>query len=314
MTQTTSSTPCDISVPDKTGARAQASSASIAVCPVCPHHCQLAPGQRGRCRARRNVGGAVVAESYGRVTSLALDPIEKKPLARYRPGSFVVSVGSYGCNLRCPFCQNYEISQAGPDDTPWRAIEPDELVRCALEARARDARVQGIAYTYNEPLVTWEYVRDCAELAHKNGLINVLVSNGCVEPMVLDALDGLIDAANIDLKGFTAAWYETCGAGPRAFDCVTGTIERLAQNAACHLEVTTLVIPNMNDTDAEIDEAARWLAGLDNGAGRSTITYHLTRFFPRWRLTDRPATPVSTVYHLADVARRHLTHVYTGNC
>lgn len=283
-------------------------------CTVCPRRCRLAPGQTGFCRARRNEGGTVVAGNYGRVTSLALDPIEKKPLARYRPGTLVVSLGSYGCNLRCPFCQNAEISQAGESDIPWREISPEELVNLTLDARSRDSRVIGIAYTYNEPLVGWKYVRDCARLAHERGLVNVLVSNGCVETSVLDELAGLIDAANIDLKGFTDAFYDACSAGPGALACVKSTIERLAEDPACHLEVTTLIVPGMNDTDNEIDSAARWLAGLDGGRGRESITYHVTRFFPRWHLTDRGPTPVETVYHLAEVARRHLSYVFTGNC
>lgn len=283
-------------------------------CTACPRRCRLVPGAVGACRARRNADGAIVAENYGRVTSLALDPIEKKPLARYRPGTFVVSVGSYGCNLSCPFCQNAEISQAGAAQVPWRDISPTELVALTADARERDPRVIGIAYTYNEPLVGWEYVRDCAQLAHERGLVNVLVSNGCAEPGVLDELAGLIDAANIDLKGFTDAFYTTCGGAPGALACVQDTIARLASDPGCHLEVTTLIVPGMNDTEDEIDATARWLASLDGGRGRDTVTYHVTRFFPHWRMRDRGPTPVDTVYRLADVARRHLAHVYTGNC
>ena len=284
------------------------------VCDTCPHHCRLAEGARGMCRARINEGGCIVPENYGRLTSLALDPIEKKPLARFMPGTYVVSVGSYGCNLRCPFCQNAEISQVGSDDIPWRFVAPEELVSVTCEARSRDSHVAGIAYTYNEPLVSWEYVRDCAQLAHERGLVNVLVSNGCATAHVLDELKGLIDAANIDLKGFTDAFYDACGAGPGALGCVKGTIERLAADPSCHLEVTTLIVPGMNDSDAEIDAAASWLASLDSGRAQEALTYHVTRFFPQWRMTDRAATPVQTVHHLADVARRHLAHVYVGNC
>ena len=284
------------------------------VCTTCPRRCRLAPGALGACRARRNVGGAIVAESYGRVTSLALDPVEKKPLARYLPGTLVVSVGSYGCNLTCPFCQNWEIAQAGEKDVRWRTVAPDELVAATLEARRRDPRVFGIAHTYNEPLVAWEYVRDCAELAHEAGLANVLVSNGCCEPGVLDALDGLIDAANIDLKGFSDAFYASCGGTSRSLACVRGTIERLAADPRCHLEVTTLVVPGMNDGEAEMEELASWLASLDGGRARETLTHHVTRFFPHWRLTDRVPTPVADVYRLADVSRRHLDHVFVGNC
>ena len=282
--------------------------AGTAICDVCPRHCHLGPGALGACRARRSLGGTVAPEGYGRVTSIALDPVEKKPLARFMPGTYVVSVGGYGCNLRCPFCQNWEISQAGEKDVRWREVMPDELVSLAAEARRRDPRVLGIAYTYNEPLVCWEYVRDCARLAHEAGLVNVLVSNGCVEPGVLDGLAGLVDAANIDLKGFSDAFYDACGAAPGSFSRVRATIERLAADPTCHLEVTTLVIPGMNDSEGEAEAIARWLAGLGD------IPYHMTRFFPCWRMADRPPTPVSTVRHLADVARRHLAHVFVGNC
>ena len=284
------------------------------VCPVCPRRCRLAPGALGACRARRNDGGVIVAKSYGRVTSLALDPVEKKPLARWRPGTYVLSVGSYGCNLACPFCQNFEISQAGEKDVPWREVTPDELVALALAARRRDPRVIGIAHTYNEPLVGGEYVRDCSELAHAAGLASALVSNGCFEPAVLDTLEGLIDAANIDLKGFSDAFYARCGGAPRSLACVRNTIERLAADPRCHLEVTTLVVPGMNDGEDEMDEIATWLAGLDGGRGREAITHHVTRFFPRWHMANRNPTPAADVYHLADVARRHLDHVFVGNC
>ena len=226
----------------------------------------------------------------------------------------MVSVGSYGCNLTCPFCQNWEISQAGEKDVRWRTVMPDELVAATLDARQRRPEVVGIAYTYNEPLVGWEYVRDCAELAHAAGLVNVLVSNGCFEQGVLDALDGLVDAANIDLKGFSDAFYAACGGARRSLACVRNTIERLAADQRCHLEVTTLVVPGMNDGEAEMEELASWLAELDGGRGRETITHHVTRSFPRWRLTDRGPTPVADVYRLADVSRRHLDHVFVGNC
>ena len=296
------------------GEKDRAPVADTATCDVCPRHCCLAPGALGACRARRNRDGRVVPEGYGRLASIALDPIEKKPLARFMPGTYVVSVGGYGCNLRCPFCQNWEISQASEKDVRWRQVSPENLVALTLDARERDGRVCGIAYTYNEPLITWEYVRDCARLAHEAGLVNVLVSNGCVEPAVIDGLEGLLDAANIDLKGFSDAFYDACGGAPGALACVRGTIERLAADARCHLEVTTLVVPGMNDDEDEMDELSGWLASLDGGRGRETITHHVTRFFPRWRLTDRPATPVEVVHRLAEVSRRHLAHVLVGNC
>ena len=280
-----------------------------AVCDVCPRHCRLAPGALGACRARRNTGGAVVPEAYGRVTSLALDPVEKKPLARFHPGSYLLSVGGYGCNLACPFCQNHQISQAGEKDVPWRELSPEDLVALTGEARRRDPRVIGVAHTYNEPLVAWEYVRDAALLARERGLVTALVSNGCADLRVIDELAPLLDAANIDLKGFSPTFYDACGGAPGSLDAVRATIGRLAAEPGCHLEVTTLVVPGMNDTEAEVDAIAAWLAALPGD-----VTYHVTRCFPRWRMAGASATPVATVRRLADVARRHLAHVYAGNC
>lgn len=256
----------------------------------------------------------MVPENYGRVTSLALDPVEKKPLARWLHGSYVVSVGGYGCNLTCPFCQNHEISQAGKDDVHWREISPKALVELTADAAARDRRVAGIAFTYNEPLVGWEYVRDVARLARRRGLASVLVSNGCADLRVIESLAPLLDAANIDLKGFSPAFYEACGAPTAALDAVRATIERLAAESGCHLEVTTLVVPGMNDSEDEMDAIATWLAGLMGGCGADELTLHVTRFFGRWRMADTAPTPVETVYRLADVARRHLRYVFTGNC
>lgn len=282
---------------------------AAATCDVCPRHCRLAPGAPGACRARRNVDGGVVPTSYGRVTALALDAVEKKPLARFHPGSYLLSVGGYGCNLTCPFCQNHLISQAGEKDVAWRELSPEGLVALAEDARRRDARVIGIAHTYNEPLMAWEYVRDAARLARERGLVTALVSNGCAELAVIDELAPLLDAANIDLKGFSPAFYEACGGAPGSLEAVRATIERLAAEPGCHLEVTTLVVPGMNDSEEEVDAIAAWLASLPG-----EVVYHVTRYFPHWRMTDVPATPVASVRRLADVARRHLAHVCVGNC
>ena len=281
-------------------------SAGVVRCDVCPRRCALAPGQLGFCRARRNGGGLVRPEGYGRVTSLALDPVEKKPLARWHPGSLVMSVGGYGCNLRCPWCQNWEIAQAGAGDVPWQDVSPAELVALTQKRRRHDPRVVGIAYTYNEPLVSWEYVRDGARLAHEAGLACVLVSNGCANEPVMRALAPLVDAANIDLKGFAAEAYRTCG-GDLA--CVRRTLELLVAQDGCHLEVTTLVVPGVSDDPADMDAEARWLASLD-----PELTLHVTRFFPCWHMAGRAPTPVAHVHALADVARRHLRHVFVGNC
>lgn len=275
--------------------------AERAVCRICPHACSPAEGARGVCRARIARGGEVVDEAYGRLTSIALDPIEKKPLARFRPGSQVTSVGSYGCNLRCPFCQNAGIACAGPDDVRWTAVEPAALVDLALRTRGSI----GIAYTYNEPFVSFEFIRDTAVLAHEAGLVNVVVTNGMVNEGPLFEILPLVDAANVDLKGFTQRFYDAVGGD---LDTVKRTIAAMAACPTCHLEVTTLVVPGMNDDEREIDAAAAWLASLDR-----SIPYHLTRFFPCHFMADAPPTPVSRLRALADVARRHMDDVVLGN-
>lgn len=270
-------------------------------CPLCFHHCQLEPGQTGLCRARANQDGKMISLNYGKITSLALDPIEKKPLRRFHPGSYILSVGSFGCNLACPFCQNHEIAAAGPE-VPARDVPPDRLVELAVSLL--DRRNIGIAYTYNEPLVGYEYVRDTARLAHEAGLLNLLVSNGTLEEEPFLDLLPLLDAINLDLKGFSPDWYRTLGGDLE-------TVKRSIQLAAgcCHLEVTTLVVPGCNDTDQEMEALSLWLAAIS-----PEIPLHVSRFFPRHRMAHLSPTPVEKVYHLAEVARHHLRYVYTGNC
>lgn len=272
------------------------------ICELCFHRCDLAEGQAGLCRARGRRGGEIVPLSYGKLTSLALDPIEKKPLRRFHPGSLILSVGSFGCNLRCPFCQNHEISMAGEHQLQTAEVSPDRLAAQAAELIPLGNI--GVAYTYNEPLTGYEYVRDCAALVHERGMVNVLVTNGTVSEAPWRALLPLIDAANIDLKGFTAPWYRRLGGD---LETVKRSIALAAER--CHVEVTTLLIPGENDSPAEIRALARWLAGVDPG-----IPLHLSRFFPRYRMADRPPTPVERVYALAEEARAHLRYVYTGNC
>ena len=270
-------------------------------CELCFHHCKLAEGQTGLCRARANRKGRIIPLNYGRLTALALDPIEKKPLRRFCPGSMVLSVGSFGCNLHCPFCQNAEIATAGAE-VPTRDCPPEMLVSQALRLR-RQGNI-GLAYTYNEPLVGYEYVRDCAALAHEAGLLNVLVTNGTIEEKPWRTLLPLVDAVNIDLKGFTPDWYRTMGGDLE-------TVKRSIALAAgcCHVEITTLIIPGENDGENEVRSLSAWLSSIS-----PDIPLHISRFFPRHRMTDRAPTPVETVYRLAGVAREFLYHVYTGNC
>ena len=280
----------------------------MAVCKVCFRHCNIPEGGLGFCGARTCTGGEVTAANYGRITSLALDPIEKKPLSRFRPGSMILSAGSYGCNLRCPFCQNYEISwseEAYRFADRAEYISPDELAAIALSCRNRGNI--GVAFTYNEPLIGYEYIRDTAKLVHEQGMVNVLVTNGTADLQVLNELTPYIDAMNIDLKGFTDHYYNDLLGGDRSM--TMAFIEEAVKH--CHVELTTLVVPGENDSEDEMREMTAWIAGLTDGEG---IPLHISRFFPRFHMTDRDATEVRLVYRLADVARERLRYVYTGNC
>ncbi len=286
----------------------------MATCGVCFRHCEIAEGQKGFCGARVCQDGVVLPENYGRITGLALDPIEKKPLRRFHPGSMILSVGSYGCNLRCPFCQNHDISWSA-EAMRWaqhaETVTPEELVDAALRLKARGNI--GLAFTYNEPLIGWEFVRDTAKLAHDAGLQNVLVTNGTAEQSVLEAIAPYIDAMNIDLKGFTERYYTQVLGGN--LEMVRAFIARAAQ--LCHVELTTLIVPGENDSEDEMRALTAWVAGLTGAEGQvlgSDIPLHISRFFPRFHMTDRPATDVQCVYHLAEAARENLRYVYTGNC
>lgn len=272
------------------------------ICDTCMHQCVLEDGQTGICRARRHTGEGIAPMNYGRITSMALDPIEKKPLRRFCPGSMILSVGSFGCNLKCPFCQNYEISMAGEARNHSVMMAPQELADRAMVLRSQGNI--GVAYTYNEPLVGWEYVRDTARLVRQAGMKNVIVTNGSVTDRVLDEILPLTDAVNIDLKGFTDRYYSSLEG---SLEVVKHAIERAA--VSCHVELTTLIVPGENDSVEEMEELAAWTASVS-----PEIVLHVTRFFPRWHMTDREATDIMTVYSLAQTARRYLKHVYTGNC
>ena len=289
----------------------------MAKCSVCFRGCEIREGETGFCGARILADGKVTAGNYGRVTSLALDPIEKKPLNRFYPGSLILSVGSYGCNLRCPFCQNYEISWSdqafrfaqNTGDTEY--LSPESLAKTAAWYRNRGNI--GVAFTYNEPLIGYEYVRDTAVILHEQGMKTVLVTNGTANVSVLEELAPYVDAMNIDLKGFTDRYYRDVLKGNRSMvmDFITAAVK------ICHVELTTLIIPGENDSIEEIEELSAWIAGLTDGKGNKTgseIPLHVSRFFPRFRMKDRGPTDIETVYRLAAAARKNLRYVYTGNC
>ena len=283
-------------------------------CRVCFRQCRLAEGQTGACSARINREGRILPAFYGRLSSLALDPIEKKPLYHFYPGSMILSAGSLGCNLHCAFCQNHEIAQAdsrGRFSVPTDEIPPAKLVEIAEGCRKRGNI--GIAFTYNEPLVGYEYVRDTAKLAHEKGLKCVLVTNGTAALPVLSEIAPYIDAMNIDLKGFTDRYYKEVLKGDRQM--VMAFIREAVKG--CHVELTTLIVPGENDSREEMLELSGWVAGLQDVYGGKTgkeIPLHISRFFPRYRMTDRGPTDVKTVYGLVEAAGQNLKYVYPGNC
>ncbi len=282
----------------------------MAVCSVCFRHCKIEDGQIGFCGGRTAKDGRVAAYNYGRITSLALDPIEKKPLSRFHPGSRILSAGSFGCNLRCPFCQNYDISWSGQAmryAEKAETLSPEELADLAEQLKARGNI--GVAFTYNEPLIGYEFVRDTAKLVRERGMKNVLVTNGTAELAVLEELKPYIDAMNVDLKGFTDRYYNRVLGSDRKM--VMDFIEAAA--GFCHVELTTLIVPGENDSEEEMRELSAWVSRLRNPDGES-IPLHVSRFFPRFHMQDRGPTDVRTVYRLAEVARENLEYVYTGNC
>lgn len=272
-------------------------------CEVCFRHCDIREGGTGFCGAREVRGGNVVAANYGRITSLALDPIEKKPLRNFNPGTKILSAGSYGCNLRCPFCQNNEISWGEEvmlfAHGEGRELAPEELVSIAEEYKERGNI--GIAFTYNEPLVGYEFVRDTARLAHGKGLKTVVVTNGTAELSVLREIAPYIDAMNIDLKCFDPDVYKYTLGGD--LDMTMAFIREAVKTA--HVEITCLIVPGMNDDVKKMKDMAGWIASISED-----IPLHVTRFHPCFHMTDRPATPADTICELADAAAKILRYVY----
>jgi len=265
------------------------------------HGCLLELGQTGRCRARRDEHGRIISINYGKLTSIALDPIEKKPLAMFCPGSMILSVGSFGCNMDCQFCQNDSISMASENEITTRYVAPDELAEYASQLRQKGNI--GIAYTYNEPMIGFEYVRDTASIAHRQGMKNVVVTNGAVSLPVLDEVLPYIDAYNIDLKGITETYYKKLGGDLK-------TVQRFIIKAVAHahVELTTLIVPDENDSVDEIAELSSWVASVDE-----KIPLHITRFFPRRKMLDKEPTDIALLYKLWNVAKKSLQNVFVGN-
>lgn len=270
-------------------------------CHICPKGCVIKEDKLGICGARINKGGEVVADNYGKITSIALDPIEKKPLRRFMPGSNILSVGSYGCNFRCSFCQNHRISM-NHNPADYIKMSPEQLVSKAVDLLPQGNI--GLAYTYNEPLIGYEFVRDCASLAAEKGLLNVVVTNGYVNQEPLRELLPLIDAFNIDLKSFSEKFYKKIGGD---LEVVKNSI--IIASKKGHVEVTTLIIEGENDGVEEMEELSAWLAGVN-----PNIPFHVSRFFPAYEMQGRMATSEGTVRRLGKIAGQYLKYVYCGNC
>ncbi|NLD47474.1 MAG: AmmeMemoRadiSam system radical SAM enzyme [Clostridiaceae bacterium] len=268
-------------------------------CFLCPHNCVIKPGGIGTCRVRKNVDGDLYSLNYGKITAMALDPIEKKPLYCFKPGSKILSVGTFGCNLKCSFCQNWEIAHENPE---VYNITPEELLKKA-ESYIQQGNI-GIAYTYNEPSIWYEFVYDTAKLVKDAGLSNVLVTNGFIGIKAIEKLLPYVDAMNIDVKAFTASFYsDICKA---TLDNVKETVEVSA--GKCHVEVTTLVIPTLNDALQEISNLCKWLSRIS-----PEIPLHLSRYFPNYRMNYIPQTPVETLEKARTEALKYLKYVYLGN-
>ena len=271
-----------------------------ATCHVCWRQCRIKEGGLGYCRARTVKDGVVIQESYGKLTSLALDPIEKKPLSFFHPGTMILSAGSYGCNMACPFCQNYEIAREAAASRHTIEIGPKALVEKALALKDRENI--GIAFTYNEPLVGYEYIRDTATLARDAGLLTVVVTNGQIEEEPLRELLPLISAWNIDLKSFSEEAYKKLGGRLKV---TLRTIE--LASATAHVEITTLVVPGLSDDESMMREEAAFLAAID-----PAMPLHLSRYFPCYEY-HAPATAIQTMYRLQGVAKESLERVVLGN-
>jgi pyruvate formate lyase activating enzyme len=271
-------------------------------CNLCPHFCTIADGERGKCGVRKNVNGKLIAEGYGIMSSVHLDPIEKKPLYHYFPGESILSIGSIGCNLSCSFCQNCDISQTTVDDYPWLSHHTVDQV---LSYNDKYSNNLGIAYTYNEPTVYFEFMIDLAEEVKRQGLKNVMISNGYIADEPLIQVLELIDAFNIDLKAFNNDFYKKF---------TDARLKPVKENlikirmAGKHLEITNLVIPTLNDNVEEFEEMVKW---IKNELGPETVL-HLSKYFPAYRL-QYPQTPTETIAELFEISKSYLPYTYTGN-
>jgi len=273
-------------------------------CFLCAHRCHIAPGNRGVCRVRENAGGRLVSLAYGRVVAAHVDPIEKKPLFHFLPGSKAYSIATVGCNFQCGFCQNWQISQwprKEPGAMPGETMTPEEVV-----ANAKGYGCESVSYTYTEPTMFFEFARDCGRLAKAQGLRNTFVTNGYATAEAVEAMTGWLDAANVDLKAWQDDFYRRiCKA---RVEPVKETI-RTMRSAGIHIEVTTLLVPGRNDDPEDLKALAGFLAGVS-----PDLVWHVSRFHPDYDMLDAPATPIETIREAVAIGRAAgLRFVYAGN-
>ncbi|MFA6937185.1 MAG: radical SAM protein, partial [Treponema sp.] len=272
----------------------EVSKTKTVTCNTCPHHCKLNENEFGNCHARLNKDGKIISANYGIVSSLALDPIEKKPLRLFYPNSKILSVGSYGCNMHCQFCQNHDISQVKDDEKEFhqitdkdnflvQKITPTQLTLQAVGSH--DQGNIGVAFTYNEPLVGWEFVLETEKQIRYVGMKNVIVTNGCVTQEVIQKILPYTDAMNIDLKSFTDEGYKILGGD---LDTVKNNIVECSKK--CHVELTSLIVPGFNDSENDMVQEAKWIASIDKN-----IALHVTRFFPCYKLSSEQITDISSI-------------------
>jgi len=273
-------------------------------CLLCPHACRIVPGNTGVCGVRRNDDGRLVALTYGLASSIAIDPIEKKPVFHYHPGTTALSLGSVGCTMKCGHCQNWQISRAGPSDGALQKLSPEAAVEYAIGHGCA-----GLAFTYNEPVIWAEYVRDCGTLAHEHGLYSVMVTNGYITAAGLDYLADAVDVWRVDVKGMTGEAYRRLCRVPSP-QPVLDMAERARKVHGMHVEVVTNVVPGINDDEAQLCALAGWIA---TSIGADT-PWHVTRFFPYLDFADIPATPLRTLRRARQIGREAgLRFVYLGN-
>ena len=271
-------------------------------CLLCPHHCRIREGGRGLCRSRECRGGRLYALSHGRPCALAVDPVEKKPLNRFMPGTYCLSLSCTGCNLSCRWCQNSDISQSRPEEADSAVLSPEEIVSICLRRG-----LPSLAYTYTEPFTWWEYMYDIAVLAHGKGLKNILVSAAYVEKEPLAEILPYIDAANIDIKALDDSFYRKyCGA---ALAPVLDNILAM-HTAGIHVEITNLLVTGLNDSEEQVERLCRWM--VSNGL--QDVPLHFSRFFPRYRLTESVPTPKKTLARAREIALASgIRTVFLGN-